>query len=171
MTADYTRVASYDIIGAIWTELKNANILSENDYMAEGFFEALVPIFPAQQIPEMNNMLPGKPYLTYDISQKNYGVQWWLSEESIFLEVISRNGAQIQTIINFLIDIFRRYDESARDINIELTPNSPFRFLWFKLESADPVQSFKDEGGFMSGTISIGYAYTRDLDPITGRYA
>lgn len=171
MTADYTKLAVYDVTDAIWRELQGAGILSSNDYFADGFNYPLTPIFPAQQIPEMNNLLPGKPYITYDISQRNYGVQWWIQEESIFLEIISRNAGQIQTIINFLIDVFRRYDESARDVNINLVNGSPFKFLFFNLETADPVQPFTDEGGYMSGTLSIRYSYVRDLDHITGRFA
>jgi hypothetical protein len=171
MTPDYTKVASRDVINAMWLELQNAGLFKASDYFADGFTDALIPIFPAQQIPEMNNLLPGKPYFTYDIQQKQTGVSWWMSEEVIMLEIISRNGAQIQAITNFLVDLFRRYDQSAGDINVQLTPNSPFKFMYFRLDSADPVQSFTDEGGFMSGDISISYAYVRDLDPITGRYA
>jgi hypothetical protein len=170
MTADYTRVASYDVRNAMWLELQRAGILSASDYMTTGFTQPLVPIIPSQQVPEFNNLLPGKTYITYDIVQKNYGVQWWISEESIILEIISRNAAQIQTITNFLIDLFRRYDLSANDINTETISGSPFKFLYFKLESANPVQPFKDEGGFMSGDLSIGYAYTREVDQGTGRF-
>ena len=171
MTPDYKRVASRDVISAMWLELQNAGLFVANDYFADGFTNALIPIFPSQQIPEMNNLLPGKPYLTYNVQQKQTGVSWWMSEELISFEIISRNGAEIQSIVNFLIDLFRRYDQSAGDINVQLTPNSPFKFMFFRLDSADGVQPFTDEGGFMSGDISVSYAYVRDLDPITGRYA
>ena len=170
MTTDYTKVASYDVVEAIWTQLRDAGILNESDYFADGFTDALIPIFPSQQIPEMNNLLPGKTYLTYDISQRNYGVQWWISDESLQLDIISRNAAQVQTISNFLTDLFRRYDDTAKDINLQLSNSSPFRFLSFRVDSSDPVQPFTDEGGYMSGSISFSYTYTRDLNPVTGRY-
>lgn len=170
MTPDYTKVASYDVRNAMWLELQRANILNPADYTATGFSQPLVPIIPAQQVPEFNNLLPGKTYITYTIVQKNYGVQWWLSEESIILEIISKNSAQIQTITNFLIDLFRRYDLSAKDINGQVITGSPFKFLYFKLETANPIQPFKDEGGFMSGDLSVGYAYTREVDQGTGRF-
>lgn len=173
MTVDYSRVASYDVRNAMWVELKNYNILNESDYIADGFNAPLIPIIPAQQVPEFNNLLPGKAYITYNIIQKPYGSQWWMSEESMIMEIVSRNGAQIQTMTNFLVDLFRRYDLSARDINVELTSGSPFKFFYFKIETADPVQSFQDEGGYMSGDLAIGYAYTREVDEgpnNTGRY-
>jgi hypothetical protein len=171
MTADYTKLASYEIINIMWSELQAVNLFSSNNYIPDGFLEPLVPIFPAQQIPEMNNLLPGRAYFTYDIAQKNKGVQWWMSEETIVIDIVSKNTAQIQTVINFLTDLFRRYDESAKTVNFQLTSNSPFQFMFFKLESSDPVQPFTDEGGFMVGTMSITYSYIRVLDPITGRFA
>ena len=168
---DYTKLAVYDVRNILWEELQDANLIDPNDYYADGFLEALVPIIPAQQVPEFNNLLPGKTYLTYDVSARNTGVAWWLSEETITLDIVSVNPQEIQTIINLITDVFRRYDDSAKEANLKLAANSPFTFKFFRLESADPVQTFENEGGLMNGTISVVYSYTRDLNPLTGRYA
>ena len=114
MVADYTKVAAYDIRNVLWSELQAANLLDPNDYMADGFTKALVPIIPAQQVPEFNNMLPGKTYLIYDIVKNHIGVNWWMDEETITLNVISINAMEIQTIINFITDVFRICDHSWR---------------------------------------------------------
>ena len=58
MTVDYSRVASTDIRNAIWGELQKTGILSPTDYIPDHFNSPLVPIFPSQQIPEMNNADP-----------------------------------------------------------------------------------------------------------------
>lgn len=171
MTTDYTHVACYDVRDVLWKELQNAGILNINDYMADGFLEPLIPIVPSQQIPEFNNLLPGKTYLTYNVIQKNYGVQWWMSQESMIFEIVSRKPNEIQTITNFMIDLFRRYDLAAKDINLQLNSNSPYDFFYFKIETADPIQPFTDEGGYMSGDITIHYSYTRNVDLNTGRFA
>lgn len=170
MTIDYTKVASYDVIHAMWIELQASGLFNINDYYADGFTDPLVPIFPSQQIPEMNNLLPGKPYITYDIQQRHTGVQFWMSQETIILEIISRKNGEVQAITNFLVDLFRRYDKTAIDINDELIAGSPFKFFFFKIDSADPVQPFSDEGGYMSGDLVVSYAYTRQIDGGTGRY-
>jgi hypothetical protein len=91
------------------------------------------------------------------------------------MQIVSRNNAQIITVANFLTDLFRRYELSARDINdVAHVSGSPFKFLYFKLESANPIQPFIDEGGYMSGDFSIFYTYTREVDEgtieNTGRY-
>jgi len=170
MTADYKYVASYDIRKTLLNELTSSGLIDLNDYMADGFNKPLEPVIPAQQVPEFNNLLPGKTYIIYDIQQRHHGVQWWISEEVITFDVVSRDPSEIQTIISLATDLFRRYDLSAREINLSLSANSPFTYHYFRLESADPVQAFSNEGGFMNGMISIAYSYTREVDYLTGRY-
>lgn len=174
MTIDYSKVAAFDVRNAMWQALQDAKILDPQDYYADGLPEPLIPIIPSQQVPEFNNLLPGKPYITYDIIQRNYGVQWWVSEESMIMQIISRSNSQIITIANFLTDLFRRYELSARDINdVAHASASPFKFLYFRLETANPTQPFIDEGGYMSGDFSIMYTYTREVNEgidNTGKY-
>jgi hypothetical protein len=174
MTVNYSKIAAFDVRNAIWQQLQNYNILDPQNYYADGLPDPLVPIIPSQQVPEFNNLLPGKAYITYDIVQKNYGVQWWISEESMIMQIVSRSNSEILTISNFLTDLFRRYEFSAADINdVASASNSPFKFLYFKLESANPVQPFIDEGGYMSGDLVIKYTYTREVDQgvsNSGRY-
>lgn len=167
---DYSYVASYDVRKVLLQELQDKNLIDLNDYIADGFNTPLKPIIPAQQVPEFNNLLPGKTYIIYDIQQVHTGVQWWMSQEIITFDVVSRDPAEIQTIINLITDLFRRYDLSARDFNLALVPGSPYNYHFFRLDSADPVQAFANEGGFMNGIISIAYAYTRSVDNQTGRY-
>jgi hypothetical protein len=167
---DYSYVASYDVRKVLWEELQNAGIFDINDYYADGFADPLIPIIPAQQVPEFNNLLPGQKYLTYDVMAKFHPVQWWMSEETMTFEVVSRDAEETQTIMNFMIDLFRRYDQSARDINLQLVEGSPFTFHFFRIESADPIQAFQNEGGFTNSPFVIDYSYSRELDPITGRY-
>lgn len=174
MSIDYFKIAAFDVRNAMWEALKNAKLLDPQDYYADGISEPLIPIIPSQQIPEFNNLLPGKTYITYDIIQKNYGVQWWISEESMTMQIVSRSNSQILAISNFLTDLFRRYELSARDINdVAHLAGSPFKFLYFRLETASPTQPFIDEGGYMSGDFSIVYTYTREVDEgidNTGKY-
>jgi hypothetical protein len=174
MTVDYSYVAAFDVRNIIWAELQSSGILNVNDYIAEGFNYPLVPIIPSQQVPEFNNLLPGKTYMTYDIIQKPIGSEWWISEETMIMQVISRSNSKILTIINFLTDLLRRYELTASDVNfLAESSNSPFKFFYFKIETANPVQPFTDEGGFMSGDFSFIYTYTRSVDQgpsNSGRY-
>jgi hypothetical protein len=167
---DYSKSAIYEIRDVLWQELQDSNILDPKNYFADGYSQALVPIIPAQQIPEFNNLLPGKTYLVYDIIQSGVGVGWWMSQETVTFNIVSRDTKEILTINNLIMDIFRRYDQSAKEVNLQISTNSPFRYHFFRFDSSDPIQAFHDEGGLMSGVISITYAYTRELDSNTGRY-
>ena len=167
---DYTRIASYDVRQAILTELKSHGYFKTQDYMADGLTLPLEPMIPAQQIPEFINLLPGKPFIVYDVVQKIRSVQWWILEDSMTLEIASTNAKDIQTMINILIDLLRRYDQSANDINLNLATTSPFKFHFFHIDSTDPVQSFQNEGGLMSGVLTFSYSYSREVDSNTGRY-
>lgn len=171
MTANYQKLAIYDVRKMLWQELQNAGLFSINNYYVDSFGETLIPIIPAQQVPEFNNLLPGKPYIIYDVVQRDYNVQWWMSFETMTLAIVSKDSSEIQTITNFLIDLLRRYDQSAGDVNLIIDQTGPFTFHYFKIESADPIQAFSNEGGFMTGLISFSYSYTRALDPVTGRYS
>ena len=92
MTVDYTKVAVYDVRSVLWSELQAANLLDPTDYYADGFIDPLIPIIPAQQIPEFNNLLPGKTYIVYDVVQRNVGVGWWMSEETLTLDIVSTSA-------------------------------------------------------------------------------
>jgi hypothetical protein len=167
---DYSYVASYDVVKVLWQELQDNNLLSSSNYFADGFTQALIPIIPAQQVPEFNNLLPGKTYIVYDIVQKNLGTQWWISEDIITFNITSRNPVEIRTMINWMIDFFRRYEKTAVEFNKLISTTSPYKYLYFHIDSVDPVQAFHDEGGFMNGMISITYAYVREVDQGTGKY-
>ena len=88
---DYKILAAAEIRKYIWDNIKEAEILDENDYYADGFNTALIPIIPTQQVPEFNNLLPGKTYLIYDFEIKTIPVQWWMTEESMTITTISQN--------------------------------------------------------------------------------
>ena len=167
---DYKYVAAYDINKVFLSELESKGLINLQNYNADGFDTPLVPIIPAQQVPEFNNLLPGKPYIVYDVMQRPVDTQWWMSEETITYGVTSRDASEIQTMINLATDMFRRFDLSAQDVNLTLVAGSPYKYYYFKIESADPIQAFHDEGGFMTGNISILYSYSREVDSTTGRY-
>ena len=77
---NYSPLPIFDINKYVWGQLKNNNILSENDYYVDELQTVLTPIVPAQQIPEFNNLLPGQTYLIYDYEEKPTMENWWISE-------------------------------------------------------------------------------------------
>lgn len=167
---DYSYVASSDVIKVLWQQFQDNKFLSIKNYYADGFTVPLMPIIPAQQVPEFNNLLPGQTYVIYDVTQNTLPNQWWIMEEKMTLDITSRDPVQIRTMLNWLVDFFRRYDKSATEFNGLIPSTSPYQYLYFHIDSVDPVQAFHDEGGFMNGTITFTYTYIRSIDQGTGRY-
>jgi hypothetical protein len=160
--ADYTKIAFGDIRNFLWAKLKEENILDENDYYVDKFNMKMNPIIPSQQIPEFQNLLPGVPYIVYDIEVTNeYGEQFWINEEIASLVIIANDYQKIYEITELIKDLFKRWDVSAGDVNA-YTGQATYNFLKIHLQgSMSP--SISGEGDIQFGTVEIMYCYTREI--------
>ena len=171
MTVDYSETAFSRVRTFVWDKLQEAGLLNSYDYLADGFIEPLVPIIPIQQVPEFNNLIGNKTYLIYDYDVKPYDTDsWWICEETIVFTVVSNNFNSIVSITQFLVDLFRRMDDSATDLNLYNGSNSNFKFFSFVLNSASSPTPFEEEGGRQMAEIDISYKYSRVLDN-NGRFS
>jgi len=161
---DYNKLASANIRAYIWQKIQDAGLLDINNYYADGFDEALVPIIPTQQVPEFNNLLPGKPYLIYDFEVKTIPVQWWMTDEMMTLAIFSQDYELINRITNLMNDLFRRYDESAADVNSFLAGDTQFIFHHILIDSIFSPEPYSAEGDFQTGQVVISYSYSRKTD-------
>lgn len=159
---DYSKIAFSDIRSLLWNELKSNSILLENNYWAETFSAYLNPIIPSQQVPEFQNLLPGKTYIVYDIEESSYDADFWKCLETATLTVIGNSYAEIYSVLELIKDVFRRFDISARDVNINNT-SSPYNFLYIYIDGMMSPEYGSDEGGYLVGTIKISYEYTRNI--------
>lgn len=167
--ADYSKLAIYDMNSYLWQKLQDASLFNSKEYYVDELQQHLIPIIPAQQIPEFNNLLPGKSYIVYDYEIKPTMENWWISEEIITYSILSQNYDHINKIINFLSDTFRRYDEAAKDIRNYFEENSQFEFHFSYIDKAVSPEYFKSEGGFQMGIVEICISYARKLDS-SGRF-
>lgn len=161
---DYKKLASNDLRSYIWAGLQNSGVLDINNYYADGFTDPLVPILPAQEVPEFNNLLPGRPFMTYDYEVKPVLQNWWIQEELLILTVTSVDSDEVNSIMAVLQDLFKRYDLAATAINAYLGANSIFHFHYTAIEAVLSPQAFKTEGGNVQGEVHIMYKYSRKED-------
>lgn len=169
MTVNYTDTAQGRIRSFLWNELTTNKILNENDYIADGFDIPLIPIIPVQQIPEFNNLIGDKPYLVYTFDNVNYSdTMWWVCHERLAFSIISADYNKIIQISNFMVDLFRRMDESATDIN-NFQNDSKFKFFMFAVTSITSPEPFEQEGGRQMASLELDFKYSRELDS-NGRY-
>lgn len=158
---NYNNQPSADIRRYIWDNIQTADILSENDYYVDNMPLPLNPIIPAQQVPEFNDYLPGKTYMLYDFELKQVPVQWWMSEESFTLTIISQNYEVINQVSSLMQDLFRRYDESAVDLNKYLDGDTDFLYHHCVIDSVFSPEPFGNEGDYQVGSVVFSYNYSR----------
>ena len=157
----YNSIASADIRQYIWESIQNAGILESSDYYVDNMAIELNPIIPTQQVPEFNNLLPGRTYMIYDFEVKNVPVQWWMTDESFTLTVISQNYEVVNQITNLMHDLFRRYDESATDLNTFLEGYTDFQYHHTLIDSIMSPEPFNTEGDYQMASVTISYSYSR----------
>lgn len=167
--ADYQSLAINDIRAYLWEQLVAADILNENDYYADGFDAPLIPIIPAQQVPEFNNLLPGKTYIVYDYEVLPIQQDWWNIDESVDFMILSTQYDEIQKIMNFMTDIFRRYDDSATEVRNSNILSNNFIFHYTAVTGIKSPQAMKHEAGLRMGQITIFYCYNR-IEQDLGRF-
>lgn len=165
---DYGKLAFSTVRKLLWQELKSAGILSEQDYWAESFNSHLNPIIPSQQVPEFQNLLPAVPYIVYDVETMMYSSEYWICEEEAMFTVVTNDYGKNFEILELIKDLFRRYDQSAQDLN-QIETGS-FKFLEVYLTGLMSPEYGEDEGGLVVGVARISYKYVRDILP-SGRFS
>lgn len=168
--ADYKENARGVLNAFLWDQLQDSGIMSSADYRPDGFTKSLVPIIPSQEIPEFNNLLPDSTYIVYDFEVEGYDDDWWICEESMLYSIISPNYGKILEITEFMIDLFRRVDESGHDVQMFNPKTNIVKFYSVSLSSANSPAPFETEGGRMIGTVQISYKYSRILNS-QGRFS
>lgn len=178
--ADYTKTAISDVIGILWKELKDNGALVENKYPVVAQDNPndpptyLIPIFPVQE-DETKNLIsdPKSPYLVYDFDTMSYDVEWVICKERLTFKIYAPDFDKVVEIMNIMLDLFRRFDESAATVNAyvkTVNPTSPFRYKYFSLTEANSPDPADELAGRLEADISIVYAYTRNLNT-EGRFA
>lgn len=158
---DYRKMAFSLIRQYLWTNLLDSGVLDENDYWVETMGTRLNPIIPSQQVPEFQNLLPGVPYMVYDIEMVEYGDDFWITEEVATLTIVGGDYTKLYQISQLIKDLMQRYDMSAREINDD-NPDSPFKFL--KAHVSGMVSpDIGSESDVQTATVELTYCYTRDL--------
>lgn len=169
MTAYYTLDAMFEIRNYLWNELVNNNILDPDDYYSDNLGESISPILPVQQSPEMSQFLSGKTHIIYDKIGMSYEDNWLICCEQILFTIYSTDLMQITKIRNFMTDLFRRMDDSARDINRYSELNNKFKFHSIFIADISPTAPSEEMQGFLATDVTLEVKYSRITDN-TGRF-
>ena len=164
MTANFKLDAMLELRKFLWNELKTRSIFDENDYWSDNLNENIIPIIPVQQTAEMNQFLSGKKHIVYDKIGMSYEDNWMICCEQIMFTIYSTDFSEINEIRNFMMDQFRRMDESAKDVNYWSGLSDKFKFFSIFVADISPTAPSEELQGFFSAEIILEIKYSRILD-------
>jgi hypothetical protein len=169
MTTNYSLDAMFELRKYLWQEMINNTILDPENYYSDAIGETISPILPVQQSPEMNHFFSGKTHLVYDKIGMSYEDNWMVCCEQILFIIYSTDVSEINKIRNFMTDLFRRMDDSARDINRSESLNENFKFHSIFIADISPTAPSEEMQGFFSTDITLEIKYSRVTDQ-SGRF-
>ena len=169
MTVDYKIDAMFELRKFLWTQLKLAGMFDQNDYYSDNLGTEIIPIVPVQQLPEMDQFLNGKKHIVYDKIGLSYEENWLICCEKVLFTIYSTDITEIYEIRNLMTDLFRRMDESAKDVNSLKTTNKLI-FHNVMIVETTPIEPSLELQGFLSTDVILEVKYSRVTDGL-GRFA
>ena len=169
MTPDYKLDAMFEIRKYLWEQLATIGIFDADEYYNDNLGSVIIPIIPIQQSPEINQFLSGKKHIVYDKVSSAYDTNWFICNEQILFTIYSIDVSEINEIRNFMIDLFRRMDESAQDINRWENLSDKFKFHSVYIADISATAPSEELQGFMSTDVILDIKYSRITNSI-GRF-
>lgn len=169
MTANYKLDVMFEIRKYLWDNLVAYNVFDPEEYYSDSLGDVIIPIIPVQQSPEMNQFLSGKKHIVYDKVGLSYEDNWLICCEQLLFTIYSTDVSEISEIRNLITDLFRRMDDSARDINRSDNINDKFKFHSIFIADISPTEPSQELQGFLSADITLEVKYSRITDQ-AGRF-
>jgi len=166
---DYKLDAMLELRKFLWTKLLANNIFDAEEYYSDNLQETINAILPVQQASEMNQFFSGKKHIIYDKIGAGYEDLWAICNEQILFTIYATDVSEINEIRTYLIDEFRRMDESARDINRWSGISNKFKFYSIYISDLSPTSPSEELKGFFSADVVLEMKYSRHTDT-QGRY-
>jgi len=169
MTVDYKIDAMFELRKFLWTQLKLTGLFDQEDYYSDNLGSEIIPIIPVQQLPEMDQFLNGKKHIVYDKIGLSYEENWLICCEKVLFTIYSTDITEIYEIRNLMTDLFRRMDESAKDVNSLKTTNKLI-FHNVMIVETTPIEPSLELQGFLSTDVILEVKYSRVTDSL-GRFS
>jgi hypothetical protein len=164
MTANYKLDAIIEIRKYLWSQLSAIGIFNEEDYYSDSVRSTIVPIIPVQQSPEMNQFLSGKKHIVYDKINMSYEDNWAICNEQFLFTIYATDMSEINETRNFMVDLFRRMDESAMDIRQWDGVSDKFKFHTIYIADISATKPSEELKGFFSADVILEVKYSRITD-------
>ena len=168
MTVDYKIDAMFELRKFLWEELKLAGIFKSKDYYSDNINSEIIPIIPVQQVPEIDQFLNGKKHIVYDKIGMSFEDIWLIACEKVLFTIYSTDITDVYEIRNLIMDLFRRMDDSAKDLN-NSRQTDKIIFHSVHVVETSPIEPSMELKGFMSTDVILEVKYSRTTGP-NGRF-
>ena len=168
MTIIYKMDAMLEIRKYLWDQLKYMGLFVDTDYYSDNVGIEIVPIIPVQQAAELNQFLSGKTHIVYDKIGMSFEEMWAISCDQVLFTIYSTDVSEINSLRNFMVDLFRRMDESAADVNKWAGLSNKFKFHSIFIADISPTSPSEELQGFFSADVVLELKYSRIAD-VNGR--
>lgn len=145
----------------LWSRLLEAGLMNESDY------SGLTPIIPSQQERVFNDMTAGRPFIIYTFAMASYDVDIWANVEQVTYRIFSDDERKLRNISNFIVDLSKRFDWSASDVNSWIKTfntvdqdEKSFDFKYVQVLSMTGPEPYSEEGGRQSASVTVRISYT-----------
>jgi hypothetical protein len=166
---DYKLDAMLELRKFLWAKLLANGIFDVEEYYSDNLEETINAILPVQQAAELNQFFSGKKHIIYDKIGAGYEDLWAICNEQILFTIYATDVSEINEIRTYLVDEFRRMDESARDINRWSGVSNKFKFYSIYISDLSPTSPSEELKGFFSADVVLEMKYSRHTDTL-GRY-
>lgn len=174
--AEYRVVGAHEINKWLWSKLKDfeykTGVKAFADYKDSGNDDGyvIVPIVPGHQWPQMSDITGNKsPYIVYNYIMSSYSSEWWLCREQCAYVIYDSDEERLRGIHAYMIDLLKRVDWTARDINNYQSPsNFDFKFVQLTSASGPDDYAVTTEKSFQGAMVVVNYEYTTDMSTEEG---
>jgi hypothetical protein len=107
--------------------------------------------------------LSGKKHIVYDKIGLSYEENWMICCEQMIFTIYATNFSEVNEIRNLMVDVFRRMDDSANDLNAsKSTPK--IKFFNTMVVEISPTEPSQELQGFLSADVILEVKYARSTD-------
>lgn len=169
MTVDYKLDSASEIRKYLWEQFTTIGIFDVDNYYSDNLSSVIIPIIPVQQSSELSQFLSGKKHIVYDKVSMSYDTLWPICSEQIIFTLYSPDISEINEMRNFMVDLFRRMDESAQDLNRWDNISNKLKFHTIYISDISPTAPSEEVYGFLATDIILEAKYSRSTDS-NGRF-
>jgi len=177
---DYRLVGAHQINKWLWSNLKNfeykAGVKAFGAYQGSGNTSGYpaIPIIPGVQSAPFYNMTQGKaPFIVYNYMMSGYSSEWWLCREQCVYTIYDNGDDaddRLISIMHYMVDLLKRADWTARNINSSNTTDPRFDMKFVSLASSTGPDDYQitEDKSLRGVVLAINYEYTVDMDTLEG---